>query len=51
MPVHMYNLTVEALKRVGKEMKNSKIAMLGWLSFEIRTMPGTRLQNLTGSYA
>ena len=30
MPVHMYNLTVEALKRVGKEMKNSKIAMLGW---------------------
>lgn len=30
MPVHMYNLTVEALKRVGKEMKDSKIAMLGW---------------------
>jgi UDP-N-acetyl-D-mannosaminuronic acid dehydrogenase len=30
MPVHMYNLTAAALKRVGKEMKGSKIAMLGW---------------------
>ena len=30
MPVHMYNLTVAALKRIGKEMKDSKIAMLGW---------------------
>ncbi len=30
MPVHMYNLTVAALKRVGKEMKGSKVAMLGW---------------------
>ncbi len=30
MPVHMYNLTVAALKRIGKEMKGSKIAMLGW---------------------
>ncbi|MEZ5336525.1 MAG: UDP binding domain-containing protein [Methanolobus sp.] len=30
MPVHMYNLTVEALKRLGKDIKGSKIAMLGW---------------------
>lgn len=30
MPVHMYNLTAAALKRIGKEMKGSKIAMLGW---------------------
>ncbi|HWQ47473.1 MAG TPA: nucleotide sugar dehydrogenase [Methanosarcina sp.] len=30
MPIHMYNLTVAALKRVGKEIKGSKIAMLGW---------------------
>lgn len=30
MPVHMYNLTIAALMRIGKEMKGSKIAMLGW---------------------
>ncbi len=30
MPLHMYNLTVAALKRIGKEMKGSKIAILGW---------------------
>jgi len=30
MPVHMYNLTAAALKRIGKELKGSKIAMLGW---------------------
>ena len=30
MPLHMYNLTAAALKRIGKEMKGSKIAMLGW---------------------
>ncbi|WP_094228332.1 nucleotide sugar dehydrogenase [Methanolobus psychrotolerans] len=30
MPVHMYNLTVAALKRIGKDIKDSKIAMLGW---------------------
>ncbi|MGB9940818.1 nucleotide sugar dehydrogenase [Methanosarcina sp.] len=30
MPVHMYNLTAAALKRIGKEIKGSKIAMLGW---------------------
>lgn len=30
MPVHMYNLTAAALKRIGKEIKGSKIAVLGW---------------------
>ncbi len=30
MPVHMYNLTAEALERIGKKMEDSKIAMLGW---------------------
>ena len=30
MPFHMYNLTAAALKRIGKKMKGSKIAMLGW---------------------
>ena len=30
MPVHMYNLTSNALKRIGKDMKGSKIAILGW---------------------
>ncbi|MGI5990824.1 MAG: nucleotide sugar dehydrogenase [Methanosarcina sp.] len=30
MPVHMYNLTAAALKRIGKEMEGSKIAVLGW---------------------
>ncbi len=30
MPLHMYNLTIAALDRVGKKMDGSKIAMLGW---------------------
>ena len=30
MPVHMYNLTVDALKRIGKTPANSKVAILGW---------------------
>ena len=30
MPVHMYNLTVEALRRVGKTPSDSKVAILGW---------------------
>ncbi len=30
MPLHMYNLTVAALERIGKEIKGSKVAMLGW---------------------
>ncbi|MDW7732242.1 MAG: nucleotide sugar dehydrogenase [Methanolobus sp.] len=30
MPVHMYNLTEAALQRVNKDIRGSKIAMLGW---------------------
>lgn len=30
MPIHMYNLTVEALSRIGKKLKGSRIAILGW---------------------
>lgn len=30
MPQHMYNLTKEGLSSVGKNLKNSKIALLGW---------------------
>jgi len=30
MPIHMYNLTQEGLKRAGKKFKGSKIALLGW---------------------
>ncbi|WP_406657756.1 nucleotide sugar dehydrogenase [Methanolobus sp. ZRKC2] len=30
MPVHMYNLTQAALQRINKDIKDSKIAMLGW---------------------
>ncbi len=30
MPVHMHNLTKEALQRVGKDLKDAKVAILGW---------------------
>ena len=30
MPQHMYNLTVEALSRIGKTLRGSKVAILGW---------------------
>ncbi len=30
MPRHMYNLTLDALKRVNKNFRDSKIAVLGW---------------------
>ena len=30
MPVHMYNLTVEALARAGKKPSGSRVAILGW---------------------
>jgi UDP-N-acetyl-D-mannosaminuronic acid dehydrogenase len=30
MPQHMYNLTVEALSRIGKKLRGSKVAILGW---------------------
>ncbi len=30
MPEHMYNLTVEALSRIGKKLEDSRVAILGW---------------------
>ncbi|WP_091690604.1 nucleotide sugar dehydrogenase [Methanococcoides vulcani] len=30
MPKHMYHLTKEALKRIDREVKGSKVAILGW---------------------
>ncbi len=30
MPVHMYNLTVEALARAGKKPSDANVAILGW---------------------
>jgi len=33
MPVHMYNLTVDALKRIGKTPAGSKVAILGCWAF------------------
>jgi UDP-N-acetyl-D-mannosaminuronic acid dehydrogenase len=30
MPLHMYNLTVDALSRIEKKLKDSRIAILGW---------------------
>ncbi|MDW7776634.1 MAG: nucleotide sugar dehydrogenase [Methanosarcinales archaeon] len=30
MPVHMYNLTVDALKTIGKKPAGAKVAILGW---------------------
>lgn len=43
MPRHMYNLTVQALKRINKNLKDSKIAILGWAfihdSDDVRNTP------------
>jgi UDP-N-acetyl-D-mannosaminuronic acid dehydrogenase len=30
MPEHMYNLTVEALERINKDIADAKVAILGW---------------------
>lgn len=30
MPVHMHNLTIDALNRAGKKPEDSKVAILGW---------------------
>ncbi len=30
MPTHMFNLTIDALRRIGKEAEGSKVAILGW---------------------
>ncbi|HIH44424.1 MAG TPA: nucleotide sugar dehydrogenase [Candidatus Methanoperedenaceae archaeon] len=50
MPVHMYNLTVEALARIGKAPADSKVAILGWAfirnSDDARNPPSEPYRNL-----
>ncbi len=50
MPVHMYNLMVEALSRAGKEPGGSKVAILGWAfirnSDDARNPPSEPYRNL-----
>lgn len=50
MPRHMYNLTISALNRIGKEIKDSKIAILGWAfiknSDDARNTPSEIFYNL-----
>lgn len=50
MPVHMYNLTVEALSRAGKKPGGSKVAILGWAfirnSDDARNPPSEPYRNL-----
>lgn len=50
MPVHMYNLTIEALSRIGKTHENSKVAILGWAfirnSDDARNPPSEPYRNL-----
>ncbi|VVB88489.1 UDP-N-acetyl-D-mannosamine dehydrogenase [uncultured archaeon] len=50
MPVHMYNLTVEALSRAGKKTGDSKVAILGWAfirnSDDARNPPSEPYRNL-----
>ncbi|NPE30296.1 nucleotide sugar dehydrogenase [Methanococcoides sp. SA1] len=50
MPDHMYYLTQEALKRIGKDVKGSKVAILGWAfindSDDARNPPSEPYRNL-----
>ncbi|MCG7848929.1 MAG: nucleotide sugar dehydrogenase [ANME-2 cluster archaeon] len=50
MPVHMYNLTLDALSRVGKNLSGSKVAILGWAfinnSDDARNPPSEPYRNL-----
>ena len=50
MPVHMYNLTVEALARAGKKPSGSRVAILGWAflnnSDDARNPPSAPYRNL-----
>src|SRR5450756_2603288 len=50
MPVHMYNLTVDALLRAGKKPGGSKVAILGWAfirnSDDARNPPSEPYRNL-----
>ncbi|ABE51071.1 nucleotide sugar dehydrogenase [Methanococcoides burtonii] len=50
MPDHMYYLTREALKRIGKDVRGSKVAILGWAfindSDDARNPPSEPYRNL-----
>lgn len=50
MPMHMYNLTVEALSRLGQTPGDSKVAILGWAfirnSDDARNPPSEPYRNL-----
>ena len=50
MPVHMYNLTVDALSRLGRRIEYSRIAILGWAfinnSDDTRNTPAEHYYNL-----
>jgi UDP-N-acetyl-D-mannosaminuronic acid dehydrogenase len=50
MPRHMYNLTVEALSRIGKKLRGSKVAILGWAfinnSDDFRNTPSEPFYNM-----
>ena len=50
MPQHMYNLTVEALSRIGKTLRGSKVAILGWAflnnSDDTRNTPAQAYYNM-----
>ncbi len=50
MPQHMYNLTVEALSRAGKKLKDSKVTILGWAfinnSDDFRNTPSEPYYNM-----
>jgi UDP-N-acetyl-D-mannosaminuronic acid dehydrogenase len=50
MPVHMYNLTVDALLRIGKKPSGSRVAILGWAfianSDDARNPPSEPYRNL-----
>jgi len=48
MPVHMYNLSVEALRRIEKTLARSKVAFLGWVfnSDDARNLPSEPYRDL-----
>jgi len=50
MPKHMYNLTVEALSRIGRNLRGSKVAILGWAfinnSDDFRNTPSEPFYNM-----
>jgi UDP-N-acetyl-D-mannosaminuronic acid dehydrogenase len=50
MPIQMYNLTQEGIKRTGKSLEGSKIALLGWAflgnSDDARNTPSEKYRDL-----